>query len=142
MEKSRECYKKHRLKRLEKDAARDIADPEGYLLMHAKVRAKRAGREFSLSRGDLCIPQRCPVLGIPLVSGRGKKGTAGQSNNSPTVDRIDNGRGYVPGNVVVISWRANSLKGDASMWELQQLVNFYSLFLPCEPSKREEPTDG
>lgn len=39
--------------------------------------------------------------------------------SSPSLDRIDNRMGYVPGNVWVISWKANRMKSDASMEELR-----------------------
>jgi hypothetical protein len=42
--------------------------------------------------------------------------------NSPSLDRIDNTKGYVPGNVWVISWRANDLKRNATLEELKLLV--------------------
>jgi hypothetical protein len=47
------------------------------------------------------------------------------SPNSPSLDRIDNSKGYIEGNVIVVSWRANNLKRDASIQELQKIVEFY-----------------
>jgi hypothetical protein len=43
-------------------------------------------------------------------------------DNLPTLDRVDPVCGYVPGNVWVISWRANRLKQDASLDELRMLA--------------------
>jgi hypothetical protein len=62
---------------------------------------------------DVVVPDRCPVLGIPLVVGVGVVGP-----NSPTLDKIIPALGYVPGNVVVISHRANSIKHNATSTEL------------------------
>jgi len=62
---------------------------------------------FDLSDGDLVVPEKCPVLGIPLFRTRGKV-----ADNTPTVDRLIGHLGYVRGNVSVISWRANCLKRD------------------------------
>ena len=42
------------------------------------------------------------------------------------MDRRDNSIGYTPENVVVVSWRANRIKSDASAAELQKLANFYA----------------
>ena len=42
--------------------------------------------------------------------------------HTPTIDRIDNNKGYIPGNVAVISWRANALKKDASTEEVEKLL--------------------
>jgi hypothetical protein len=44
-----------------------------------------------------------------------------RSDGSPSLDRIDPGQGYVPGNVRVISDRANRLKGDRSIETLRLL---------------------
>ena len=68
----------------------------------------------------MIVPQKCPVFGIPLVS-TGVRGS-GPRFNSPTLDRIDSAKGYTPGNVWVISHRANSLKSNASLEELRKLV--------------------
>lgn len=46
------------------------------------------------------------------------------TEGSPTLDRIVPSRGYVVGNVAVISMRANRLKSDASVAELQALVSY------------------
>lgn len=56
-------------------------------------------------------------LGTPLGSFY-KKATS----NSYSIDRIDSSKGYVKGNVWVISKRANTLKGDATLEELELLV--------------------
>lgn len=84
--------------------------------------AKKRGIEFTITVEDVIIPEVCPVLGIPIVC---IAGTA-RTDNSPSIDRIDNTKGYVPGNVVVTSWRANMLKKDATLNELQMLAKFYS----------------
>jgi len=71
---------------------------------------------------DLRIPAVCPVLGIPLRQEFSGK----RSDATPSVDRIEPAKGYVKGNVVVVSWRANRLKGDATLAELRQLATFYA----------------
>jgi hypothetical protein len=94
-----------------------IAKPVRYLLNKARERAKAAGLPFALQEQDIHIPDRCPLLGIALQPGR----IHGQPH-SPTVDRIDPSLGYVPGNVWVISYRANRIKNDASLEELRMIV--------------------
>jgi hypothetical protein len=47
---------------------------------------------------------------------------AKRSDASPSLDRVDPRKGYVPGNVRVISDRANRLKGDRSLSEIQALA--------------------
>lgn len=60
------------------------------------------------------------MLGMPLVRNEGLR-----RDNSPTLDRIRNELGYVPGNVAVVSYRANRLKSDASLDELRAITKFY-----------------
>lgn len=103
----------------------EAMNPEKAMIKSAKSRAKEKGIDFSLSHEDVHIPECCPILGIKLVSGRGTKGHGGPSSNSPSLDRIVPKLGYVPGNVVVVSYRANRLKSDASIEELQALAEFY-----------------
>ena len=70
-----------------------------------KKKARKAGREFSISWKDLEHPTHCPILGIELdYSGKGEWGT------QPSIDRINNDLGYIPGNVWIISLKANTLK--------------------------------
>lgn len=91
-----------------------------------KDRAREKGLEFDLELADLAIPERCPVLGIPLESSMGTRTRRGGArDNSPSLDRIDNSKGYVRGNVVVVSFRANRFKSDANLEELRKIVAFY-----------------
>lgn len=86
--------------------------------MNAKNRAKKNGRDFLIGLKDIVIPQRCPILNIPLQTGSLEKA------NSPSLDRIDNTKGYVPGNVAVISFKANTLKNNGTLEELEAIVNW------------------
>ena len=95
-------------------------NPSRYLYNQAKHRSRKRNIFFDITPEDIVVPDYCPVLDIPLVMGRGLKG--GPTHNSPSIDRIDPKKGYTPDNIRVISWRANSLKSDASLKELQVLV--------------------
>lgn len=95
------------------------ADPINTMLSRARHRAKKADIPFALSRTDIAIPEQCPVLGITLTH---KLGTRGAAVYSPSLDRMVPQLGYVPGNVRVISHRANLLKNDASLEELQLVL--------------------
>lgn len=81
--------------------------PERVLLQTAKARSLKDGIKFSLVETDIHIPKRCPVLGLVLKTQRGKK-----KDNSPSLDRIKPKKGYVKGNIAVISQRANFLKNN------------------------------
>jgi len=63
---------------------------------------------------ELGIPDKCPVLGIPIILPTGKPSKNTRTDNSPSVDKFYPALGYVKGNVQIISWRANHLKSDGS----------------------------
>ena len=89
------------------------ASPSVHLCREAKSRARARGLPFDLQPEDVVVPTHCPVLGMPLRMNEGKSGP-----DSPTLDRVIPALGYVRGNVVVISHRANTIKSDASLEEL------------------------
>lgn len=62
---------------------------------------------------------RCPVFNKKFVE-RG----SGFSKWSPSIDKIDPKKGYVPGNIQVISVFANKMKQDASQQELQAFAKW------------------
>lgn len=109
-------------------------DPRSLILAEARVRAKQKGIECNLAISDIVIPSHCPVLGIPLIRNTGGNGF---SPNSPSLDRVNNLKGYLWDNVIVVSWRANHLKNNASLKELQAIVDFYKNYHP--PISRVEP---
>ena len=105
----------------EAESARRRDDPARQMVYAAKQRAAKRGIEFSIISHDvLPLPSHCPVLGIELDY---KRGTWGP--NSPSLDRVDNSRGYIPDNIVVVSFRANRLKSDATPDELRKLGEYY-----------------
>ena len=94
-------------------------NPKKLMVQSAKVRAKKANVPFSITDDDFEIPEFCPILGVRL-----KSGTKKYHDSSPSLDRIVPAKGYVPGNVVVMSFRANRIKGDASREELQTVLDW------------------
>ena len=90
-----------------------------YRLRQLKRSAAKRNIEFSLRPEDIVIPEYCPVLGIKLSLTNTKV-----ANNSPSVDRFDNNKGYVKDNVRVISYRANVLKRDATIEELEAVIRY------------------
>lgn len=98
-----------------------MENPKNYLLAKAKHRAKKAGIPFSITVDDFEIPDFCPVFGTPLLP----TAFSVRDNMTPSLDRIDPLKGYIPGNVVVVSWRANQIKRDATPYELLCLAAFY-----------------
>lgn len=100
-----------------------LKNPVKYLLQTAKSRAKNSGLDFNIDESDILIPDICPVLCIPLFIRQGSK-DSGKNPNNPSLDRIDSSKGYIKGNVQVISWRANDLKKDGTLEEFIKLVEF------------------
>ena len=116
--------KKWRIKRPDYQSQYKLAwklkNPEKSILKRTRQRAKEKGIEFSIVEEDIIIPDVCPLLGIPLESNAGKgKGATG---NSPSIDRIDPTKGYVKGNVWIISMKANAIKNEATLAELELLT--------------------
>jgi len=100
---------------------RDWKDDAARLLYkNIKSRCKRLGREFSIELEDIIIPEKCPVFGFDL-----KREDRQTWMCAPSVDRIDSSKGYIKGNVTVVSRRANILKKDATLEEIEQLFNYY-----------------
>lgn len=104
------CISKHAKKKR-------ISDPIGTMLKAAKARAEKKHIKFDITPDDVSIPDICPLLGIPIIRGEGKA-----SINSPSLDRIIPSLGYVRGNVWVISNRANTIKQDATIAEIELLA--------------------
>lgn len=92
------------------------------MVHNAKKRAAQKGMAFDLDRDYLfeIAPTHCPYLGVKLrwEVETGCAVTTRAHSNSPSLDRIDNSKGYVKGNVVIVSHRANSIKRDATEVEL------------------------
>ena len=87
------------------------------MLARAKSRAKKNNLAFNIELDDIVIPGRCPLLGIKIESTEVRN-----SPNNPSLDKIIPKKGYIKGNVWVISNRANTLKNDATLQELKTLV--------------------
>jgi hypothetical protein len=93
---------------------------EKSILSYAKDRANKKGFEFNIEHTDIIIPNVCPVLDIPIFCRRFGI-VKGPCINSPSLDRIDNSKGYIKGNVQVISHLANTMKASATP---EQLIKF------------------
>lgn len=86
-------------------------------LYDARARAKKRGLLATIKLEQLLpLPKRCPLLGVDLDYG------TVYGPNKATFDRKDSTKGYEPGNVWIISARANTLKSDATLGELKRLV--------------------
>ncbi len=96
-------------------------NPKWAMVSNMRYRAKEIGLEFNIKQEDIIIPEYCPVFGIKLTM-------LGDANyirrNAPSIDRIDNSKGYIISNIRIISERANRIKSDATLEELKALVKY------------------
>jgi hypothetical protein len=101
-----------------------------HTLSQAKRRAIKDGRDFDITIEDLLpLPTVCPVFGTPInYTGTQARGFV---DNSPSIDRIDSSKGYIKGNVQIISWRANRVKSDASVEELEAVIKYMKGYQSC-----------
>lgn len=83
------------------------------MLHRTRARAELKGLEFNIDEDDIVIPEICPILEVPIIVG-----TKGEYEYSPSIDRIDNSKGYIKGNIQIISKKANSMKNSATSTEL------------------------
>jgi hypothetical protein len=75
-----------------------------------------------LVKEDIQIPEFCPALGIKLEWNTGRRASANRT--SPSLDRVKPELGYVKGNVVVVSNRANHLRNNATAEELRRVAEY------------------
>lgn len=108
--------------------------PAYMMLAAARHRAKCKGMRFDLVLEDISIPDYCPVLGIPIFKSPGLRSCP----NSPSLDRVDNSRGYTKGNCMVISFKANSMKSNSTLEDLKKLVDFYERVAGFQSGQEEE----
>jgi hypothetical protein len=84
-----------------------------------KASAKTKGIDWTVQFGELEWPKECPILGLEIDYFAEER-----QENSPSFDRIDPSRGYVAGNVRIVSWRANRIKNDGSAKEHRLIAEY------------------
>lgn len=89
------------------------------IFFRKRQNAKRTGWPWTVELKDVEFPTHCPMLGIKLdYSGKAVK------ENSPSFDRLNTKKGYVKGNVIICSWRANRIKNDGTAKEHELIAKF------------------
>ncbi len=99
-------------------------DKVGCMVRRAKTRARKYNIPFDIDKEyvESIWNDVCPILGIPLYISDG-----GASDNSPSLDRMNNDKGYVKGNVLVCSWKANKIKQHGTAEEHRKIADFLTL---------------
>ena len=91
------------------------------ILRDVKYRCKKKGIEFDLTFSDFnVVPDHCPILGLEI----NYEGEQGLCICSPSIDRIDPNKGYTADNVMIVSYRANRIKSDATISELCAVIQY------------------
>ena len=107
----------------EERGARSFAKWVGATIGRIRNRANEKGRECTITPDDVYriwpSDNKCPMMGIPFKTG----GTHGRErHNSPSIDRIDNERGYTPDNIQVVCMLFNGIKSYYSDEELDKFA--------------------
>lgn len=128
--------KKESIKLLSLSKYKNLHDLKQQLYRSAKKRALSKGLEFNIELRDIHIPKKCPILKVPLVC---------STRYSPSIDRIYPDKGYVKGNIAVISTLANSMKANATPKELlifaKNIKKYMDLYQEVEVDELPQPPD-
>lgn len=95
-----------------------IENSQHYLWYVARTRARKYNTEFNIEESDIIIPVYCPILNCKLEKGEG------YLFNAMSLDRVDNTKGYIKGNVRVISRKANLLKSSLTLDVLENIIKY------------------
>jgi len=94
---------------------------EQCILNSARNRARKKNIPFDITIDDIVIPTHCPILGIELTRNFGKHGG---SFSSASLDKIIPDKGYIKGNIRVVSLLANNMKSNATPEQLLLFANW------------------
>lgn len=89
---------------------------EAKILNRIKTRSTKKGIPFNLELEDIIIPEVCPVFKVPFIYG--------DHSWTYSVDRIKPELGYVKGNIVIISNKANMMKNTGTIEEVKMLYEW------------------
>lgn len=108
------------------------------ILSKAKKRSKKKNLEFNLTLGDLINIKNntCPILGHEILY---KSGI--DNKRSASLDRVDPNKGYIKGNVKIVSYEGNSLKNRNNYHSAVKMLEYIIQNSPPEdmaPEKRDE----
>jgi hypothetical protein len=108
-----ECY-------FESGLHKDWEKRKKHLFGQLSRMAKFKNREFSITIEDIDWVDKCPILNISL----NYYSVGGRVNDTASFDRVDSTKGYVKGNVRIISNRANMIKSDLTFEQIMNMVKY------------------
>lgn len=106
----------YKAQELATNKARRVSHRVVYLIASARFRANKLGVPFNLTPDNVIIPSHCPILGVEMKM---------HTRYAASIDRLDLNKGYVIGNILVISWMANCMKNSATREELLKFSHFW-----------------
>jgi len=137
--KANEHYHRHkkdgRIIEYRKDASKKLRQKrrdnlQYKLMVSARDRASSKGLEFNLIEDDIFVPDCCPILKTKFKMG---------TYQTSSIDRIDNSKGYIKGNVQVLSHKANAMKNSATNKELLMFAKWIIKNVPEITGKENDP---
>ena len=101
-------------------------NPKEHWIIRAVGRAKKRALNnkmpfnITVEYIESIFPDKCPVFGTEFNF----LGNKTSRPESPSLDKIDAGKGYVAGNVAIISMKANVIKQNASSEDIFKVANW------------------
>lgn len=94
------------------------SDPRQVLWLRSKENAHTQGIAHTITPDEIPLPNTCRYFGWELDYRDTASKRRRWSHQTASIDRIDSSKGYIPGNIQVISLLANRMKQDATIEEM------------------------
>ena len=123
----RNCKECHKRYQREQRVRNNSSDVEYHSIREnlngARKRAKKYGYPFDIVIEDLMpFPTHCEIFDIELTYGENNK------HSGASLDKVIPSLGYVKGNVKIISSRANNMKGDSTLDDLKNMIQYIEVY--------------
>jgi hypothetical protein len=93
-----------------------LVNVRGKLKSSISTNGKNRNISVKIDSEDILLKKQCPILGIPIIYGNSYT-----TDNSPSIDRINNELEYTKSNIQLVSMLANRMKNSANN---EQLIKF------------------
>ncbi len=103
-------------------------NPLKSMIINSRARAKRLDIYFNIGESDVVFTTECPCCGDPLDFSRKQKICA----QSPTLDRLNPGEGYIAGNVSMICWACNHVKNATTLERIEAVARWMRRQQPAQ----------